>query len=219
MISWTLKLFTCALALLILNSCAKRESKEIGAGKTGTDNTDQTSKEASAEHKQRDDNKKDPIFERSKDVETKDARTLPEGLSQYQYENGKQYVGTWNGLNDEADPRGRWFVSKANNPTSFNDRQNTGAAGSSVTLAEVKPIIQGTCVNCHSPTGERSSSPMVTDEQILQLYEGIKARVRNGSMPPGNPLPSVHVDLIARWTISNTSNPTQQNPVGGGGLQ
>lgn len=218
------------VALLIVDGCAKRETKTIGTGgrvpqKEGENQVPGSSDESKSGQDDQysdsgnDNNDTGGGIDEGSSEGSRTPETLPEGLSKSEYDQGQMFVGQWNGLSDEPDPTGKWSLRAMPNPTSLEGGgvgPGIGGAGNAVSLAEVRPIIQAACASCHSPNGSRSTSPLVTDEQLIQQASSIKSRVRNGSMPPGGGLPPEQMDLIARWDTNALfgagSNPAQQFP-------
>ncbi len=77
-----------------------------------------------------------------------------------------------------------------------------------VTYQDVKPIIDGTCLSCHSnPTQNGAPMPLVNYNNVKEalldrdlLNKISKNEGEDGLMPLGGPrLPQSSIDLIAKW--------------------
>lgn len=84
----------------------------------------------------------------------------------------------------------------------------TGGGGGTVTnptyTANIKSIIDGNCVSCHSPGGENSSVPLQTYAQVSGKSSVIKTRIEKPVgdpqvMPKGGKLSQANIDLINKW--------------------
>ena len=64
--------------------------------------------------------------------------------------------------------------------------------------ANVKPIIDGRCISCHSPSG--GTSPDLTGYANLKAKAArVKSRVGNGTMPQNGALPQSQIDIVVNW--------------------
>jgi len=79
-----------------------------------------------------------------------------------------------------------------------------------VTYAEVKPIIDGVCLNCHSnPPQNGAPMPLVNYDNVKEallnrglLFKISKNEGEDGLMPLGGPrLPQSSINLISQWEI------------------
>jgi mono/diheme cytochrome c family protein len=80
-----------------------------------------------------------------------------------------------------------------------------GGGGTAVTYtANIKSIIDGNCVSCHSPGGEKSDVPLQTYAQVSGKSSLIKTRIEKPAgdplvMPKGGKLSQANIDLINKW--------------------
>ena len=77
-------------------------------------------------------------------------------------------------------------------------------------IADIRPIVDGNCISCHAPGGERETSPLLTYAELKQYADtrDIVGRT-NGStslMPPSGKMSSCNVALIAAWVNAGAPN-------------
>lgn len=83
-----------------------------------------------------------------------------------------------------------------------------GGGGGTVTkptyTANIKSIIDGNCVSCHSSGGSKSDVPLQTYAQVSGKSSLIKTRIEKPAgdplvMPKGGKLSQANIDLINKW--------------------
>lgn len=80
-----------------------------------------------------------------------------------------------------------------------------GGGGTAVTYtSNIKSIIDGNCVSCHSTGGEKSDVPLQTYAQVSAKASLIKTRIEKPAgdplvMPKGGKLSQANIDLINKW--------------------
>lgn len=77
--------------------------------------------------------------------------------------------------------------------------------------ANIKSIIDGNCVSCHSPAGQNSGVPLQTYAQVSGKSSGIKIRIEKPAgdplvMPKGGKLSQANIDLINKWIANGMPN-------------
>lgn len=77
--------------------------------------------------------------------------------------------------------------------------------------ANIKSIIDGNCVSCHSPGGENSAVPLQTYAQVSAKAATIKERIEKPAgdplvMPKGGKLSQANIDLINKWIANGMPN-------------
>jgi mono/diheme cytochrome c family protein len=84
--------------------------------------------------------------------------------------------------------------------------------GETVTYSgNIKAIIDGNCVSCHSPGGENSNVPLQTYAQVSGKASLIKVRIEKPAgdplvMPRGGKLSQTNIDLINKWIADGMPN-------------
>lgn len=68
---------------------------------------------------------------------------------------------------------------------------------------DIKPIIDGNCLNCHiSPPLNGASMPLISLENVREAVENrdLIGRVESGSMPPtGDVLTAIQIQAVKDW--------------------
>ena len=83
-----------------------------------------------------------------------------------------------------------------------------------VTYEAVAPILQKTCVQgCHSATGIQKRHPFETKDQVIASAATMKARIEDGSMPPGGNFDPNERALVLTFLANPTATPTPSTPV------
>jgi uncharacterized membrane protein len=75
----------------------------------------------------------------------------------------------------------------------------------------IKSIIDGNCITCHSPDGQKSDVSLVTYEQVSARISEIKIRIEKPAgdpmvMPKGGKLLQTNIDLINKWIANGMPN-------------
>ena len=75
----------------------------------------------------------------------------------------------------------------------------------------IKSIIDGNCITCHSPEGQKSDVPLLTYEQVSAKISEIKIRIEKPAgdpmaMPKGGKLLQSNIDLINKWIANGMPN-------------
>jgi len=90
-----------------------------------------------------------------------------------------------------------------------------GGGGSTVTnptyTANIKSIMDGNCVSCHSTGGANSNVPLQTYAQVSGKSAAIKTRIEKPAgdplvMPKGGKLSQANIDLINKWITNGMPN-------------
>lgn len=111
------------------------------------------------------------------------------GLTQSQREQGAQYVGSWDGLQDEtkrpSDTTAKWGMVNTS-PTGTPSTGGTGGTTTAVTYeTDIRPILEASCTSCHRIGGVRASSPLTTYAEAKAVGTTAVSRVVAGTMPTG----------------------------------
>nr|WP_315196715.1 cytochrome c [uncultured Flavobacterium sp.] len=77
--------------------------------------------------------------------------------------------------------------------------------------ANIKSIIDGNCVSCHSAGGQNSAVPLQTYAQVSGKSSLIKTRIEKPAgdplvMPKGGKLSQANIDLINKWITDGMPN-------------
>lgn len=75
----------------------------------------------------------------------------------------------------------------------------------------IKSIIDGNCISCHGPDGQKSDVPLVTYTQVSAKSPDIKIRIEKPAgdpmvMPKGGKLQQANIDLINKWIANGMPN-------------
>lgn len=73
---------------------------------------------------------------------------------------------------------------------------------------DIKPIIEANCVSCHTPGGERESTPFNDYDGIVSYADQVAERVKGvGSiMPPSGAIPVCDQQKIESWVKAGAPN-------------
>jgi len=99
------------------------------------------------------------------------------------------------------------FIVLACTNVSESDLTNEEPMGTITYNANIKSIIDDSCLNCHSdPPRNGAPFPLVNFEQVSfgaengSLLSALNKQTGEaGAMPPGGRLPQATIDLIAQW--------------------
>jgi mono/diheme cytochrome c family protein len=88
---------------------------------------------------------------------------------------------------------------------------NPPTEGTVTYTSNIKSIMDGNCVSCHSPGGENSSVPLQTYAQVSGKASAIKTRIEKPVgdplvMPKGGKLSQANIDLINKWIADGMPN-------------
>lgn len=126
------------------------------------------------------------------------------GLTPDEFEKGRSYVNGWLGALDEAAASQLWTLIDLPDaavlpPAVVSPVAGIPAAGPVTYLAQVKAILDRSCVSCHSTTGTRSNSPMDSFAAAKQGGVQLVQRTVAGTMPQSGPLSEADKAVLTAW--------------------
>jgi mono/diheme cytochrome c family protein len=123
------------------------------------------------------------------------------GLSVEEFERGRSYVNGWNGEADDVPVDQLWLLASLPDAAVLPPVTTTPTdPAAKVTYDDrVKAVLDRACISCHSPGGQRASTPLNTYEGAKTAGLLIAEKTANGSMPPTSALPEDERQMLAAW--------------------
>lgn len=99
-------------------------------------------------------------------------------------------------------------TTQSGNPTPSSSNATNPSTATKIAFKDVKAVIDGKCVSCHSATRAEDGVKLDQDSLVVSRARQVNSEIQRGQMPPrssGYTLTQEEKDLIKNWVDQGAS--------------